>query len=387
MEDIGNLRIALLHHLLVKMRGGERVLQAIAELFPGAPVYTLLNRADALPVELRDRPITTTWFQRIPLAHRLYKPLLPLVPLAFESLDFSGYDILISSDSMLAKSVVTESRTFHLCYCHSPPRYLWDLAAEYRKNETPHLLRPAWHAAAHRLRIQDYVAAQRVDAFIANSTVVARRIRKYYRRNAEVVHPPVDTRFYSPQGARTGDFYLFVGELVPYKKPGLLVEAFRGTDARLRIIGDGPLYNRLKRCAPDNVTVEGHQSAEVIREAYRRCRAFVFAGLEDFGIALVEAQACGAPVVAYGQGGALDSVVPGRTGLLMREQSVEAVREAIVVREAMAFDAGSIRRHALSFGVERFQEQLMSCLKQSYTGWLNGIEAGRIEGLSPAVSP
>lgn len=365
-------RIALVHHLLAKVRGGERVLEAIMELCPEAPVYTLLAVRGKLPEPFRSREIVTSWFDRLPAAQRLYKPLLPLVPLAFESFDLSRFDMVITSDSMLAKGVVTGAETFHVCYCHSPPRYLWDLAATYRRHEVPWALRPAWDLGAHWLRVYDLGASHRVDHFIANSTAVQGRIARHYRREAEVIFPPVDTEYFTPANGTRNDTYVYAGELLAYKRPGLLLEAFRDTGRRLRIVGGGPLYRSLKRQAPPNVSVEGPLPRDELRRAFREARAFLFAGEEDFGITLVEAQACGTPVVAFDRGGARDTVVPGRTGVFIEAQTVEGVREALHRFERSSFDGAEIRRHAESFGRARFQAELCASVRRRFSDWTAG---------------
>ena len=349
-------QITLLHYWLVSHRGGEAVLAALAELFPGAPVHTHVQDP-ALTVELLPgHPIHTSLIARLPWARRLYQSYLPLMPWACELLDLSDYDLVISSESGPIKGVVTRPDALHLCYCHSPMRYVWDLAVDYnRRARGPkrwlHALLLPW------LRQWDRLSADRVDHFVANSQFVAQRIRKVYRREATVIHPPVDTDYFVPSSEPPQDFYLLVGQLVLYKRADLAVEACSRAGRPLVVIGTGEQERHLRRMAGPTVRFLGRQSREVIRWHYQHCRALLFPGLEDFGIVPVEAMACGRPVIAYGRGGATETVKPDVTGIWFPEQTVMSLLGAMEALEDHLWDGARIRQWAEGFGQQRFQQQ------------------------------
>jgi glycosyltransferase involved in cell wall biosynthesis len=352
------LRIALVHYWLVSWRGGERVLEALAEIFPQADLFTHVYDPAVLPASLAGRRIQTTFIARLPGARRRYQRYLPLMPLALEALDLRGYDLVISSESGPAKGVITSPESVHVCYCHSPMRYLWDLYPEYRQGARglTRLLMP-W--LAHRLRMWDVTSAARVDHFIANSRYVARRIEKYYRRSAAVIHPPVDTSLFQPS-AGTDDYYLVVGQLVRYKRADLAVQACNALGRHLVVVGEGEEMRALKRLAGPTVELVGRQDADRLREHYARCRALLFPGVEDFGIVPVEAMASGRPVIAYARGGALETVREGETGIYFHEQTPEAVAEALERYESIEhrFGAATIRRYAEGFDREVFKARI-----------------------------
>ena len=289
--------------------------------------------------------------------------------MALEQFDLTSYDLVISSESGPAKGVVTSAETLHICYCHSPMRYLWDYYAQYRASVGP-LTRALMVPLFHYLRMWDVLTANRVDAFAANSHNVRRRIAKHYRRRAVVIYPPVRTAAFRLD-AVVEDFYLFVGELVAYKRVDLAVEAFRESGRRLIVVGDGPEFRRLARRAPRNVEFLGRQPDDVRAQLMARCRAFVFPGQEDFGIAPVEAMAAGRPVVAYGRGGALESVVDGTTGVLFRAPTVEAFNAAILQldRVEARWDAEAARRHAEKFDEAVFRERMMAFIERKLEKW------------------
>ena len=351
------MRVAIVHYWLLTMRGGERVVEALCELYPDADIFTHVAKPEALSDTIRRHRIQETSIARLPGARRHYQKYLPLMPLALEKLDLREYDLVISSECGPAKGVITTPRTLHVCYCHSPMRYVWDMHWDYVKGVSKPL-RPLARGLLHYLRRWDLASAFRVDHFLANSEFVARRIHKHYRRDAEVIHPPVDTAAYEPAGS-TGDYYLMVGQLVPYKRADLAVRAFTRAGKPLRVIGDGEQLASLRRMAGPTVEVIGRQPASVIRESYARCRALVFPGEEDFGIVPVEAMASGRPVIAYGRGGALETVVDGRTGLFFDEQTEESLLAAVERFEQVedAFDPAEIRRHAGAFDREVFKER------------------------------
>ena len=351
------MRVAIVHYWLLTMRGGERVVEALCELYPDADIFTHVAKPEALSDTIRRHRIQETSIARLPGARRHYQKYLPLMPLALEKLDLREYDLVISSECGPAKGVITTPRTLHVCYCHSPMRYVWDMHWDYVKGVSKPL-RPLARGLLHYLRRWDLASAFRVDHFLANSEFVARRIHKHYRRDAEVIHPPVDAAAYEPAGS-TGDYYLMVARLVPYKRADLAVRAFTRAGKPLRVIGDGEQLASLRRMAGPTVEVIGRQPASVIRESYARCRALVFPGEEDFGIVPVEAMASGRPVIAYGRGGALETVVDGRTGLFFDEQTEESLLAAVERFEQVedAFDPAEIRRHAGAFDREVFKER------------------------------
>lgn len=356
-------RTAVVHYWLVAMRGGERVLQAILDLLPDATVYThVLDRAKVAEV-VGDRPVRTTFIDRLPLARSQYQKYLPLMPRALEQLDMSGYDLVISSESGPAKGVIVDPEALHVCYCHTPMRYIWDQYHLYL-GQAGRVTRLMWPRIAARLRQWDVTSAARVDLFIANSTFVRQRIRKYYNRDAIVIPPPVDVDYFAASGPeKPGDHYLLAGQLVAYKRPDLAIEAFRRSGRQLRIVGDGEDLRRLCRDAP-NITLLGRIPREALRQEYRTCRALIFPGLEDFGIVPVEAMAAGRPVIAFGRGGVCDSVVPGVTGVLFPEQTVDALNAAIDAFEesATAFDPYRIAHHARSFDRPVFADRFRAAL-------------------------
>jgi glycosyltransferase involved in cell wall biosynthesis len=351
------VRVALIHYWLINTRGGEKTLKAIGELYPGADIYTHVVDPAVAARDFPGHKVSTTFIGRLPFAKTLYQRYLPLMPYALEQLDLRHYDLVISSESGPAKGVIVAPHTTHVCYCHSPMRYVWDLYPEYRQHVGA-LTRFAMIPLLHRLRMWDQLSAQRVDYYVANSKFVASRIAKYYRRDAAVIYPPVAIDQFSVSDV-SEDFYLSVGQLVAYKRADLLVEAFNASGKPLIIIGEGALLSRLRTLAKPNVRLLGWQSSAVIRDHYRRCKAVVLPGAEDFGIVPVEAMACGKPVVAYGYGGAMETVIDGLSGVLFTEQTTESLNQAIERLDSLAgqFDRTAIRRHAEAFSLERFKSQ------------------------------
>lgn len=356
-------RVALIHDWLDSYAGAETVVEQMLHVYPEADLFTLV---DFLPEEdrgfLQGCQVFTSFIQRLPRARRKFRSYLPLMPMAVEQFDLSPYNVVLSSNHAVAKGVLTREDQLHLCYVHTPVRYAWDLYHEtLRINRlTRGVKSMVTRLILHYLRMWDYAAAARVDAFAANSRYVARRIWKTYRRRARVIYPPVSIDRFALE-RRKEDFYVTLSRLVPYKRIDLIVEAFgRMPDKRLIVIGDGPERARLTKAATDNVTLLGRQPAEVVNEHLQSSRAFLFAADEDFGIAPIEAQACGTPVIAYGHGGATETVVDGQTGLFFAEQNAASIVAAVEAFEACErqFDPASIRAHAEQFAPERFQLQL-----------------------------
>ena len=364
------LRVAIVHYWFVRFRGGERVLETLAGMFPQADIFTLVLDPKSLPPSLRSRRFTTSFLQKIPGIRRHYKKFLPLFPLALEQFKLDDYDLVISSESGAAKGILTRPHTCHICYCHTPMRYIWDMYHQYRSSAPGGALgRVLYSMAASYVRQWDYAASARVDYFVASSHNAASRIAKYYRRDAEVIHPPVNTSSFSV-GTAVDNFYLVVSPLVAYKRVDLAVSACNAMQRRLVVIGEGETMRALKKMAGQMITFLGYQPDGVVRQYYQRCRAFIFPSEEDIGLTPIEAQACGRPVIAFGRGGALETVVGGfptgssvpesSTGVFFSEQSPESLAEAVRFFESneTRFSPAFIRSHAERFDVSRFREEM-----------------------------
>jgi len=371
------MKIAIVHDWLVTYAGAERVLEQMLAVYPSADLYSLIDFVpDSDRGFLDGRRVRTSFLQSMPGARTRYRGYLPLMPLAIEQFDLSAYDLVISSSYAVAKGVLTGPDQLHVCYCHSPIRYAWDLQHEYlRQAELERGLR-SWVAryVLHRIRIWDYRTANGVDEFIANSNFIARRIRKCYRREATVIYPPVDVESFRPSGSRDG-YYVTASRMVPYKRMDLIVEAFAATPERqLVVIGDGPEMARIAAKAGPNIRLLGQQPRAALCEHLQRARAFVFAAEDDFGIAPVEALACGTPVIAYGKGGALESVrglehaTP--TGVFFQEQTVSALKGAVEQFEGdeTRFSSEACRESVLRFGAEAFRRSFKDFVENALSG-------------------
>jgi glycosyltransferase involved in cell wall biosynthesis len=348
------------------MRGGEKVLEALCEVFPEADVYTNVYSPEHVSETIRKHRVYTSFIQKLPFAIKWYQKYLPLMPFALEQLDLSRYDLVISSESGPAKGVILNPETLHICYCHTPMRYIWDMYHEYRQR-AGRMTRFFMPLITHWLRIWDVASANRVDVFVANSEFVAKRIRKNYRREAVVIPPPVDTlNFRSTQSHE--DFYLVVGQLVPYKRVDIAVEAFNEIGKRLVIIGSGSEEQSLRKQAQPNIEFLSSQPNDVLVDYYSRCRALVFPGKEDFGIVPVEAMASGKPVIASRLGGALDTVVDGETGILFEPQTPQGLIDAINRFEALPDDqfcADKLRQYASRFSIQRFKDKIEKLVREN----------------------
>jgi glycosyltransferase involved in cell wall biosynthesis len=360
------MRVAIIHYWLVGMRGGEKVLEALCDLFPQADLFTHVYVPEAVSEKIRRHNVTTTFIGRLPRARSLYQRYLPLMPLALEQLDLRGYDLILSSESGPAKGVIPPPSAAHLCYCHSPMRYIWNMYHDYRARSGP-LTRFLMPMLAHYLRLWDAAGAQRVDRFVANSRTTAARLHRYYGRDAAVIPPPVNVDdFEIVSEAERGDYLLMVGELVSYKRPDLAVEACNRTKEKLVVIGGGEMLDRIRRLAGPTVTVLGPRPFADLRYHYARCRALVFPGEEDFGIVPVEAMASGRPVIAFGRGGATETVTPNISGVLFPEQTVEALIESIRACAATEFDSARIVAQAQQFSRARFIERMAGEIEHLY---------------------
>ena len=378
-------RIAIVHDWLVTYAGAERVLEQMIACFPDADLYSLVDFLDDRTF-VRGKRASTSFIQRMPFARKRYRAYLPLMPLAIEQLDLSAYDLVISSSHAVAKGVLTGPDQVHISYVHSPIRYAWDLQHQYL--EQSHLTRGLRSAFArvvlHYIRNWDIRTSNSVDHFISNSEFIARRIKKVYQRDAQVIFPPVDVDAFE-LSENKDDFYLTASRLVPYKKIDLIVEAFsRMPDKKLVVIGDGPQMSIVRAKAGANVEVMGFQPFDVLHDYMRRAKAFVFAAEEDFGIAPVEAQACGTPVIAYGKGGALETVrdlsQSRPTGIFFNEQSAQAIVAAVAnfERDARRFSPRECRANAERFSASNFRERftdavearVVQCERWLFTGFV-----------------
>ena len=358
------MKIALVHYWLVGMRGGEKVLEALCELFPAADIFTHVYREDRISETIRRHRIRTTFIANLPFSRTLYQTYLPWMPLALEQLDLRAYDLVISSESGPAKGVITPTDALHVCYCHTPMRYAWSGYHSYRDRSN---LMSRWlmPRVMHELRVWDLASAARVDHFIANSFNVAERIRKYYRRDACVIYPPVNgVKFLSTKHPE--DFYLFVGQLVAYKGADVAIEAFNRMGKRLVIVGRGERFRQLKKMCGPTVEMVGWQDDAALERYYARCKALVFTAEEDFGIVPVEAMSAGRPVIAYGRGGALETVIPGETGIHFEEQTPESLMAAVRRFESISdrFNGDRITRHAANFSKAAFKERIVETVSR-----------------------
>jgi len=373
--DFSRLRVAIIHYWLHGYGGGERVVEALAEMFPQADLFAAIANPKTLALPLRSHRLTPSFLQKIPGCRRFYKYLLPLHPLALENLDLSGYDLILSSESGPAKGVLSPTGGCHICYCHSPMRYLWDMYHDYR-SDLPLGVRSVFSLAAHYLRIWDALSALRVDYFVANSYNVASRIRKCYKRDSVVIHPPA-----SVPGAqvsdRIDDYYLVVSRLAEYKRVDLAIQVCKRLGRHLRIVGDGDQYRYLRRMSGPGIEFLGFLKTEAVHENYAHCRALLFPGEEDFGMGPVEAQSFGRPIIAFGRGGALETVVglwgsdsfgpETATGVFFAEQNVDSMADAIRYFESLEdrFDPHFIQASVQRFNLSRFRSEMFDFIDKA----------------------
>jgi glycosyltransferase involved in cell wall biosynthesis len=348
------------------MRGGEKALEPICAAYPGADLFTLLHVRGSVSPTIEARPIHTSIVQQLPLKRRYYRHYLPIFPYAIEQFTFDPFDLVISFSHCVAKSIVSPGRTRHLCYCFTPMRYAWDqFDAYFGPARVGTTASAVMRRVMARLARWDRGTAGRVNRYLAISHHVARRIRRYYNREATIVYPPVDTTFYHPDGVIPGEHLLIVSALVPYKRIELAIDAAARTGARLRIVGDGPERDTLARSAGRHVEFLGRLSDEEVRDEYRRAAAVILPGEEDFGIVPVEAQACGRPVIALGRGGALETVVDGDTGVLVSDPTPEAFAAAFERAARTRFDSMRIRTHAEQFATDRYVRQFQAAVDET----------------------
>ncbi|MFQ5945036.1 MAG: glycosyltransferase [Anaerolineae bacterium] len=365
------MKVAIIHDWLNQWGGAEQVLDALHELYPGAPVYTSIYDPSAMPPAWKSWDVRPSWMDRLPAIHRRHQPYLPLYALAFGRMDLSGYDLVISNKSGFCHGVRTGPGTLHICYCLTPTRYLWDYQAYVRQEAISPLVRILLLPLIASLRGWDRRAADEVDVYVAISEAVRARIARFYERDASVIHPPVDVdRFHLEESKE--DYYLIVSRLVPYKRLDLAIEAFRSLARPLVVIGDGRARTRLEATAPDNVSFLGHLSNGQVSRHMARAKALILPGEEDFGVVPLEAQAAGTPVIAYAGGGALETVVEGVTGTLFAPQAAEHLHEAVERFERIRFEPRAIRKHALGFAKQAFQERFASFVEAQWAEHQSG---------------
>lgn len=361
-------KIALVHDHLAQDGGAERVLQVFQQMWPDAPTFVLLhNPAQASPAFL-GKDIRTSFIQRLPWGVKKYQWYFPLMPSAIESFDLSEFDVIVSSSASFAKGVITRPEALHICYCHSPTRYLWSDTHSYvQELAAPRLIKWLLPSVLSFIRLWDKVAADRVDFFIANSELVKRRIRKYYKTDSRVIYPPVNVEEFT-LGQGSGNYFLAGGRLVPYKRFDLLVQAFNQLGRKLIIYGDGPQLDELKRLAKPNIEFVGRVSEERKKDLLSHCVAFLNPQEEDFGITMVEAQASGRPVIAYKSGGATEIVKAGVTGEFFDQQTWEDIADAVLHFDPTRYTPEVIRTHAEQFDVQRFKTDMQQFVQEKLTG-------------------
>ena len=357
------LKVALVHDWMNQIGGAEDVLEALVDLFPNAPIYTSLYAPDRMPPHWRNWDIRPNFINKLPFAHRKQQLYFPLYPFSFEQHDLRGYDLVISNKSGFCHGVITGPETVHICYCLTPTRYVWRYHQYAEQERLGRLTRTILPPFLTRLRQWDRLAADRVDHFVAISQEVRRRIAKVYRRESAIIYPPVDTSRFVPS-PDVEDYYLLVARLVPYRRIDLLIEAFNKMKRPLRIAGSGRDRERLEALAGPTVQFLGYVPDDALPDLIAKCRAFMFPGEEDFGIAPLQAMAAGRPVIAYAAGGALETVIPDETGTLFAEQSVAAIIEAVEGFDTDSIDPERIRQHAQTFDVVQFKTQIQALVTE-----------------------
>lgn len=361
------MKIALTHDHLFQLGGAERVLMELHNIFPDSPVYTLIHNPEKAGI-FKDLKIKTSFLEKLPFGKKHFKWYLGLMPIAWESFNFSEYDIVISSSSAFAKGLLTPPNTLNISYCHSPTRYLWSDTHNYVDElKQPKIIKKLLPLILNRLRTWDHVAAQRVDKFIANSEFVAKRIKKYYQRDSTVIYPPVDTKQFkiSPE---IGDYYIIVSRLRPYKKVDMVIKAFNQLRMPLKIIGSGEEEAKLKKMSSSNIEFLGELPDEKRNQVLSKALAFIHPQEEDFGIAAVEAMACGRPVIAYKSGGALETIIENETGIFFVDQTWESLADTIIRnhKKLDQFSPEKIKAHAEKFDTEVFHKKIKDFVSQTW---------------------
>lgn len=363
------MKIALVHDHLIQEGGAELVLKIFNSLFPDAPIYTLVADKKKFKNIFPHTDIHTSFLQHIPGSSKYYQWFLPLMPAATEMYDLSEYDVVLSSSSAFSKGIITKSTTLHLCYCHTPTRYLWtDTHSYIRELHRSGIVKRFLPFFLTNIRMWDRLAADRVDTFIANSKTVQERIRKYYRRESDIIYPPVELSQFSIAHS-IGDYYLAGGRLAAYKRVDLVVQAFNRLGLPLKIFGDGPELVKLKKISKKNITFLGRVTQEERQELYRKCIAYIHPQEEDFGITLLEATASGRPVIAFAAGGALETVVDGVTGVFFTDQDWAAIIDAVLRFKPEQYNPETVRAYALQFNADRFKQEIKNYIERSWKEW------------------
>jgi glycosyltransferase involved in cell wall biosynthesis len=359
------MKVALVHDYLNQLGGAERVLLALHEIFPEAPIYTSIYDRDRMSGAFRRMDIRTSYMQNWPNIMHAHRYYFSFYPRAFESFDLSQYDLIISSSSAYAKGIKKRKGAKHICYCHTPARFLWRYADYVRGENLPALLKLVLPFFLSGIKKWDLKNNEGVDHFIANSRVIRERIRSFYGRDSVIIYPPVDTQFYQPAG-KAENYFLIVSRLLSYKRIEIAIEAFNRLGHPLKIVGEGPEGGRLKKLAKSNISFLGRviEDNEVAR-LYAGCRALIFTGEEDLGLAPLEAAACGKPTIAYAAGGALETVIDGETGILFKEQKVASILEAVKRFESFSFDDKLLRGQARKYDKESFEQKIRSFLSEN----------------------
>jgi glycosyltransferase involved in cell wall biosynthesis len=360
-------RIALVHDWLTGMRGGEKVLEALCDLYPEAPIYTLLHVKGSVSKKIESHRIIPSYLQHVPMIGTMYRNYLPFFPAAIESFNLREYDLIISSSHCVAKGAIPGASSIHVCYCHTPMRYVWSHFKDYfGRHRTSWLKHQLMVRVAAKMRSWDVAVSDRVHSFAANSFCVATRIKNYYGRQARIIYPPVETDFYVPSDLERQDFYLLVSALVPYKHVEIAIEAFNRMKKRLVIVGTGPEISRLQRIASSQIQFLGRVEAEKLRELYQTARALIQPGEEDFGINMIEAMACSCPVIAYAFGGAYETVTDPETGLFFNQLTPEALSAKVDKAEGLRFNNALMRNTSLRFSLEHFKDEFQALVQTEF---------------------
>lgn len=369
-------KIALVHDYLVQYGGAERVLECFTELFPNAPIYTLVYNKEFMHGVFEGKNIKTSFIQKIPFAKKYHRIFPQFMPMAIEQFDFSMYDLVLSDSSSYAKGIITGPGTLHICYMHTPLRYAWDDCQKYTSDfDFPNFIKKVVPFAMNYIRIWDRVSAERPDKLIANSNFVAKRIKKYYKRESIVVHPPVNIDEFSISAENDGSF-LMVGRLLAYKRHDIAIKAFNKLGLRLKIIGRGPELKRLKKLAGPNIEFLGRLSDEELPEYYAKCRAFIFPQEEDFGIVAMEAMASGKPVVAFRGGDIVEHIEEGKSGVFFERQEVNDIINAVKKLDGLAYDSQYIREKAEKFDKSLFKAKIKEYIETEYKQFKNHKQDG-----------
>lgn len=358
--NVENIKVAIVHDWLVTYGGAERVVETFLEMFPEAYIYTLVYDEKKMGKIFPKEKVRTSFIQKFPKSTKIYTKLLPLMPYAFEKFNLNKYDLVISSSSCCAKGVIVPPTTKHIAYIHSPMRYAWDLFHEYEK-KSGFLTKVFMNIFMKNIRIWDVISSQRIDEIIANSNYIANRIKKYWQVNSKVIYPPVETERLEPNYKDSEEFYVSFSRFVSYKRIDLAIEACIKLDRKLIVIGDGEERKKLEKVAKnnENIIFTGRISDEEVKSYLQRCKALIFCAEEDFGIIPIECQACGRPVIAFGKGGALETILNKETGIFFEKQEVESLIESILEFEKLKFDTKAIYNHAQKFSKERFKKEIL----------------------------